>query len=258
MKLIHFAIIGAIMASTPANALEYFDDLERYAEGEGVATGNGWSVFFPGYDEGQGGPVTRNTTLGITPFSGNRMIELRAPSFGGGNAIRPRTWLDTSEFPGFEYSVKIAVSSQEFVGQTAAIRSHHGGGTYSVSFDFSTGICSFQPEFGNGSSLLVPNIKDRWLDVTFRYNKANRAIAAFIDGELVGEGGMSPNANALSQCSISVGQPANLVSTYPRSIGTPGIFIDDWSNYSVPEPASILALGGAALGLGLKKKRHDC
>lgn len=240
------------MASTPANALEYFDNLERYNDGQSVINDGTYELILPEWDENQGSPYATSGNLGVTPYSGNRMIEMRTPSIGRPNMMRARSVRGLGEFPGWELSIKVHVSSLEFVGQGFAFGFNDQGQSHGISIHFSTGKCEVLGAFG---SKIIPNLRDRWLELAITYDRTSKTLAGFVDGENVGQLRRPGLFNGLDQIWMASGHGFDISGQYPRSQGSPGVFMDDFSISSVPDPATIIGVGLGLVFPRSKRKR---
>lgn len=250
MKPALFLVIGAIMASTPVNALEYFDDIERYADGQNVTLDDTYEIILPEWDVNQGPPFATSGNLGATPFSGNRMIEMRTASIGRPNIMRAPAPRGLGEFPGWELSVKVFVSSQEFVGQGFSLGFVQEGEHF-LSLNFSTGMCSSFLM----NDVFVPNIKDRWVEAKLQFDRVRRELRAWVDGKALGKRVLSGTFAGVSGVSFGVGQGKDLTATYPRSSGSPGVFLDNYRITSVPDPVSAAGILMGAAVVAVRKKK---
>lgn len=239
------------MASTPVNALEFFDNLERYADKQGVANDGTYSLVFPEWDENQGGPYATSGNLGVVPFSGNRMMEIRTASIGRPNIMRAPAIRGLGEFPGWEVSVKVLASSTEFAGQGFGLGIFNEGRVYKLDIDFATGFCEMFP----GGTKVIPNIRDRWIEAKLRFDKESRNLTAFVDNQLIGSQTLIGLFAGVSSVSFGVGQGKDLTAKYPRSQGAPGVFVDNYRITSVADPASMTGLLLGTLASAVRKKK---
>jgi len=235
---------GMTMCEAQTSVHEGF---EGYAEGQ--LFGIGYNL--TGYGDPDAYPTVRSSAYGISPSSGNRMLDVRSRATGGLHLLGRNTG-DILPSPVAMVSIYFCVPSLDFSGQTLEVGLDDSIFRY-VSLDLTSGKVKYEdhPEIEIGRLDL-----DVWHRFTARYDYKNETFDLAINGISFYHEYRGPFDTA----------PPNLFSfgtmlkqspwpKYSLEEGAPGILFDDYRYVAVPDPATGVALLGAVGALAIRKNK---
>lgn len=261
----NWIIIAAVCGANLAHAqLPYFENFDAmradsfdWASQERLI----WSEFEYGPDESPS--RVRGPRDGVTPFSGNRMFEMRSSVYKG----RERTMqifvnsIFSGTGAGVEMSLRFYVPSS-YASTNKILFEALGSGirTGRFSFNLETNTCDFKSYAVNNQSksfgFVVPRdqwnvirIRTTWADDTIRsYFNGVPLVQALFEEEMFGQ---------LGPLRFGVDPLQNTSGTYAPMTGAPGYFVDDVKVTLVPEPSSAcVIIAGVAVSAACKRRRR--
>jgi|GEM_PF-4112568 len=241
MKRILTAFALACAVFNKGQAQSYFDGFESYAVGTGPHETGGWAYdqFWPSPTPGA---TVRGSVGAISPYEGNRMLELRGSSVGEIAITYGPNDQPYPQLPAVEVSVHVLVASKDFVGQVFGMGFRKlDAGIHGVSFDFAKQVATTSGTRGDLPQLL-PLTFDRWHQYRVRIDFNKKELRHFFDGFELESQPMRPlnDSTTFGRMSFGTRPLTDQSDKYPANVGAPGFFMDNYLVTVVPEPTSMV------------------
>lgn len=261
----NWIIIAAVCGANLAHAqLPYFENFDAmradsfdWASQERLI----WSEFEYGPDESPS--RIRGPRDGVTPFSGNRMFEMRSSVYKGRERTMqiPTSGFNSGSNPSVELSLKFYVPSA-YASSNKIIFEARGSGmrTGRFIFDLSTSTFQFRSfaidDHSKSFAFTVP--RDRWNTIRIRTSWADDQIrSSFNEVPLLQVPFEEDGAAKLNFVRFGVDPLQSTLDQYAPLDGAPGYFVDDVRLGAVPEPSSAcVIIAGVAVSAACTRRRR--
>jgi|GEM_PF-3299269 len=255
MKSLVSMLIGALAATSMAQTL-FYDNFENRDYGFFQTQGPDWFGGTYPDDAPDAFPRVVGQTGDVHPYQGEKMYEIRGSSRMAGHTV-------FSNFDGMvrqEFAVgfdcRVYVPKERVPGQVTYLdmRLTTGDGV-SIYFDRNTGIGKANAEFGGTFSLDVLQ-EGGWNHVSLQLSRLTNRYSFRLNGIMVQDFERRSQDKNWFMTSADVGtiQFQNVEHLYDPALGTPGVFIDNYHTYAVPEPSSIAVMTGIMTAAMLRRR----
>jgi len=256
-KFALLSIFAAVATVSSAQTL-FYDDFENRDYGFFQLNGPEW--FGPGYPDDvfpYPFPKTVGHTSEASPYSGSKMYEVRGPSTVANHVVFSNFDGSVKQDFGSEFAVQVWLSPVNVPGQSlyVALNFYEGG---SVGFQLNKATKSGSTFGIETATLSTPNIKlGAWNDIRLRTNRATNKVEFRLNGDLVFSSKriLQDMNSILTYAEIGLLQRQDVTNQYDRGIGTPGIYLDNYHTYAVPEPCTVIAVATGMVLLHGRRRR---
>jgi len=233
----------------------FFDDFESYRENSSDYYAAGkfdYDAFEYDFDAGERTPKVVGPKDGVTPYSGNRMLDFRAANQPKTRTLKLGFDSKSDLNPHIQYSFRFLIPTtyQEDQRIFTYIDSANGPGSYA---EFKT-IANTFTGFGL-ANIPVALHRDTWNVATIDVNWPKMQAQFMLNGQVIavenyGTGHGEP-PYLVGPFVFGMVQNTDVSDKYSLQSGAPGMFVDDVSVVLVPEvtPFGALLIGFGAIGL---------
>ena len=257
MRKLQFLFIALGLAQVGLTQTLFYDDFEDREYGFFQAQGPEWYGFtYPDDVFPYPFPKVVGATTEASPYSGNKMYEVRGSSTTSAHVVFSNFDGSVRQDFGSEFSVKVWLSPIIVPGQAlyVALNYFEGG---SAGFQLNKSTNSGLTFGVEATTLSTPNLRlGAWNDLRLRTNRLTNDVEFRLNGSLIfsSKRKLGDMKSILTYAEIGLSQNEDVTNMYDRATGTPGIYVDNYHTYAVPEPCALVCV---ALGSILLFKRRS-